>query len=63
MKDGGMIWEVISLDFMINKDVYYDILGGFIQYDYIGVELYIMIFVFEEFLYKVGEFWVGIDDG
>jgi photosystem II stability/assembly factor-like uncharacterized protein len=63
-QDGGFTWEVISPDLTRNDKSKQDYSGGTgITRDNTGVEVYDVIFAFEESPHKPGLLWAGSDDG
>ncbi len=63
-RDGGQTWEVISPDLTRNDKTKQDFSGGKgITRDSTGVEIYSVIFAFEESPVTPGLFWAGSDDG
>jgi photosystem II stability/assembly factor-like uncharacterized protein len=62
--DGGQTWDVISPDLTRNDKTKQDYAGGSgITRDDTGVEVYSVIFAFEESPVTAGLFWAGSDDG
>ncbi len=62
--DGGQTWDVISPDLTRNDKTKQDYAGGAgITRDDTGVEVYSVIFAFEESPVTPGLFWAGSDDG
>lgn len=63
-RDGGQTWDVISPDLTRNDKTKQDYSGGKgITRDSTGVEIYSVIFAFEESPVTPGLFWAGSDDG
>ena len=61
--DAGYSWETISPDLTRNDTTKMEHAGGRITWDNTGVEMYGMIFAFEESPHEAGVLWVGSDDG
>ncbi|MGH2448532.1 MAG: WD40/YVTN/BNR-like repeat-containing protein [Chloroflexota bacterium] len=62
-EDEGRSWTEISPDLTKNEATKQVPSGGPITKDNTGVEVYGTIFAFVESAQRVGEFWVGTDDG
>jgi hypothetical protein len=63
-RDGGQTWDVISPDLTRNDKTKQDYSGGKgITRDSTGVEIYSVIFAFEESPVTAGLLWAGSDDG
>jgi photosystem II stability/assembly factor-like uncharacterized protein len=62
-RDEGYSWEIISPDLSRNDKEKQDYSGGPITHDSTGVEVYGVIFSFEESPHTKGLLWAGSDDG
>ncbi len=61
--NGGQSWDVISPDLTRNDAEKQDFPGQPITNDATGIEVYDVIFSFEESPYEAGVLWAGSDDG
>ena len=62
-RDEGQSWEAISGDLTRNDKSKQDYAGGPISHDSTGVEVYGVIFAFEDSPHQKGLLWAGSDDG
>jgi photosystem II stability/assembly factor-like uncharacterized protein len=62
-KDEGQSWEAISPDLSRNEESRQGYAGGPISHDSTGVEVYGVVFAFEESPHQAGLLWAGSDDG
>ncbi len=62
-RDEGQSWETISPDLTRNDKSKQDYAGQPITHDSTGVEVYGVIFAFEESPHEPGVLWAGSDDG
>ena len=61
--NGGQSWSVVSPDLSRNDKQRQDYAGGPISHDSTGIEVYGVIFAFEESPLRAGHLWAGTDDG
>ena len=62
-RNGGQTWQTISPDLTTANPEHQGFAGGPITSDGTGVEVYGIIFAFEESPSEAGVLWAGSDDG